>query len=202
METLEKNPIERGLDRSMSYDQYRELVERLFANGQVTGNLQTEEYLRFTELNIHRMNKWDKHYKVSEDVCNIMGQLEEEEIWLVISEGWCGDAAHNLPVMKKVADCSDKVSFRVVLRDENPELMDKFLTNGTRSIPKLIRIRLADGEVIDTWGSRTTEGQNVIDTLKAAGKSIAEAKEGLQLWYGRNRGRSMESELARMVALD
>ena len=69
---------------------------------------------------------------------------------MVISEGWCGDAAQILPVINKMALVSNKIEFRIVLRDENPALMDAFLTNGGKAIPKVIMIDNESGEVINT----------------------------------------------------
>ncbi len=198
METMEKNTIEKALDKSMSYAEYRDLVNELFANGKATGDNHSESYLNYTDLNIHRMSKWDKHFKVNNEVAALVNQLDNKETWLVISEGWCGDAAHALPVMNKLAELSENVELKVVLRDENLELMDKFLTNGGRSIPKLIRLN-KDNEVLGTWGPRPQAAQSLLEDFKAAEKSPTEAKEALQLWYARNRGQAIEEELAALL---
>lgn len=200
METMQKNTIEKALDKSMSYAKYRQLVDDLFAMGKSTGDTQTESYLNYTDLNIHRMNKWDKHFRVSVDVASLMQQVDNKEIWLVISEGWCGDAAHALPVINKLAELSPLVEMKVAMRDENPELMDRFLTNGARSIPKLIRINEV-GKVLGTWGPRPALGQKIIDDAKLAGTPMLGAKEALQLWYAKDRGKTIEKELATMLVL-
>ena len=59
----------------------------------------------------------------------------------------CGDAAHVLPVLNKFAENDTTITLSILLRDDNEELMDRFLTNGTRSIPKLIILN-ADGQVM------------------------------------------------------
>ena len=59
--------------------------------------------------------------------------------WLVLTEAWCGDAAQSLPIINKMAEVSDNITLRLILRDENLDVMDQFLQNGrSRSIPKLI----------------------------------------------------------------
>lgn len=196
METMEKNTIETVLAKAKSYMEYRDLVDDLFAKGKSTGDTQSESYLNYTDLNIHRMNKWDKHYKVSREVEAMFNQLDKNETWLVISEGWCGDAAHALPVIHKLAESSQEVEMKVALRDENPQLMDMFLTNGARSIPKLIRLS-ETGEVLGTWGPRPALGQKIIDDAKIAGTPMPEAKEALQLWYARDKGKTIEAEISK-----
>lgn len=194
--------IAEALDKAMIYKEYREKVEELFSYGKSTSPEHKENLVAYSGLNIHRMHKWDKHFKVSNEVEPILKQIEEREVWLVISEGWCGDAAHILPVINKLAEASENVSLKIVLRDENIELMDQFLTNGARSIPMLIRLRQQDLQVKDTWGSRPREAQELVMTLKSAGKSKEEVSEAVQLWYARNRGKSLEAELAGLIAMD
>jgi hypothetical protein len=45
--------------------------------------------------------------------------LKNEYIWMVISEGWCGDGAQLIPVFDKmVAESDGKIDMKIVLRDE------------------------------------------------------------------------------------
>lgn len=55
---------------------------------------------------------------------------------LVLAEDWCGDVIDNLPVLGRVAAESGKLTVRIFLRDQHPDLMDQFLNQGQyRSIP-------------------------------------------------------------------
>src|SRR4051794_23250931 len=49
---------------------------------------------------------------------------------IVLTEDWCGDAMLNNPVLLRVAEAAN-IEVRFVLRDQNLELMDQYLTNGT-----------------------------------------------------------------------
>ena len=49
---------------------------------------------------------------------------------LVISENWCGDAMMNLPILKRISE-SLQLEVRVFHRDEDTNLIDQYLTNGT-----------------------------------------------------------------------
>lgn len=201
MKTKDNSEIIReALENSMSYAEYRELIDALMDGGKTTGDNHSEQMIKYTELNMARMNKWDKRFELSPDVKRLLEDLEAPETWVVLTEAWCGDAAHSVPVMAKLAEASPAIDLRVVLRDENPELMDLYLTNGGRSIPKLIRLKADDLEELATWGPRPTEAVELRKELLAANQPPAEVSKDLQLWYARNRGKAIENELAAMIA--
>ncbi len=180
----------------MSYAEYRQLLDELFRAGKTTGETQNEDMRRYAELNIARMNKWDKHFQPENDVAAAIETIEKPEIWLVITEGWCGDAAHALPVMAKLAELSGKVEMKIVLRDEHLDLMDLYLTNGARGIPKLIRLDAATFEVIQVWGPRPEAAAALVKNAKVAGQSKEDFIAALQIWYARDRGKSVAREIA------
>ncbi|MDQ0176060.1 thioredoxin family protein [Bacillus chungangensis] len=81
---------------------------------------------------------------------------------IVLTEDWCGDAMMNLPILLKIAEKSE-MEVRILLRDQNLELMDQYLTNGTsRSIPIFIFLD-QDGEEKAVWGPRAKEVQSFVE---------------------------------------
>ena len=119
---------------------------------------------------------------------------------LVISEGWCGDAAQILPVIHKMAETTDKLNLQIVLRDDNPELMDAYLTNGSRSIPKLILLDKETLEPINNWGPRPAEAAKLIADFKEKhGVINEEAKTELQKWYLHDKGLSTMQEIVGLL---
>ena len=130
--------IQQRLATSYSYQEYRKLVSDLVAEGKSTGPNQTEDLTHFSMLNVKRMDRLDKKIELSEDTIIRLQKLDKKQLWLVLTEGWCGDAAQNLPVIEKMAKQSSHIELRLILRDENPEVMNLFLTNGAQAIPKLI----------------------------------------------------------------
>ena len=193
--------VKKVLPGAYSYSEYRTLIDNLYKAGKATGKDQSEKMLGYTRLNMSRMNKWDKHASISDQVKDIMSQIDQSEIWLVITEGWCGDAAHAVPVIEKMARLSDKIELKFVLRDDEPELMDQFLTDGTRSIPKLIRFNAADFTVISTWGPRPEFAQSAFLEGKERGEDVGELKKQMQLWYAKDKGQSIINEIASQIAL-
>ena len=143
------------------------------------------------------------HYKkleISDEQRDIISELDIKVIWLVITESWCGDAAHVMPVISKMADLNDNIDLKVVLRDENEDLMNQFLTNGTMSIPKMIMINDKTGVVTDTYGPRPSEATKMVNDYKSKhGKLTPEFKEDLQRWYNQDKGKGTIKDLTGML---
>lgn len=143
-----------------------------------------------------RMKRWDKTLKVSEETKESIKNTKRNATWLVITESWCGDAAHILPAINRVASLNENINLKIVLRDENLELMDAFLTNGSRSIPKLIMIDNVTEEVINTYGPRPNElTKMVADYKEEHGKLTDEFKEDIQKWYNKDKGQAIINDL-------
>ena len=192
--------IEQSLTRSYSYQEYRNVVSTLLQEGKSTGNEQSEDLTHYSELNEVRMNRLDKTMVVPEENIKRLQEIDSEMIWLVISEGWCGDAAQILPIINKMAEQSEKIDLKIVFRDENEELMNLFLTNGTKSIPKLIVLDKNSLEVLGDFGPRPTEAKQLILDYKATHGVVDEtAKTELQKWYLHDKGLSTQGEILELV---
>ncbi|GAB3714584.1 thioredoxin family protein [Flavobacterium koreense] len=192
--------IEKSLKVSFSYQEYRDFVTDLAKEDKTTGHEQREDLIHYTQLNEARLHRLDKTIQVVDEVKTILQNLSKEYTWLVISESWCGDAAQILPVINKMAEVSDKIDLRIVLRDDNEDLMNLFLTNGTKSIPKLIIIDKATNEVINDFGPRPKGAKQLILDYKAAHGIVDEtAKIELQKWYLQDKGISTQKEIMELL---
>ncbi|MCL7754563.1 thioredoxin family protein [Polaribacter sp. Z022] len=194
-----KEIIEKSLHNSLTYQEFRDLVGNLLTENKSTGHTQSEALTGYSLLNDRRMKRLDKTIKISEQTVTAINTLKEPQTWLVIAEGWCGDAAQNLPVINKISETSDLINFRVVLRDDNDDLMNLFLTNGGKSIPKLIALD-KDNNVIDTWGPRPTVATKMVADYKAEhGVIDAKFKQDLQVWYNKDKGQSLQNDFVNLV---
>ena len=192
--------IENSLANSFTYKEYRGHVTNLFQAGKVTGNEQSESLVHYTELNEARMNRLDKTLKITDDVSSFLENLDKEYIWLVISEGWCGDAAQILPIINKMALLSDKIDMKIALRDHNEELMNQFLTNGNKSIPILILIEKETLKVINHFGPRPKPAIDLVKNYKEKFGIIDETiKTDLQKWYLTDKGISTQEEIIELM---
>mgnify|MGYP005986646579 CR=1 FL=1 len=190
--------LNNSLSKSMSYIEYRELVSNLLDKNESTTKNGSEDLVGYSKLNNSRMKRLDKTTKLSEDVSAKFSSISKKNTWVVISEGWCGDAAQNLPVINKLAETNSNIDLRIVLRDENPELMNEFLTNGNQAIPKLIQIE--DGKVKNTWGPRPTIATKMVaDYKEKHGKLDADFKKDLQVWYNHDKSENVIKDLTELV---
>ncbi len=188
--------IAQSLSQSFTYPNYRNHVTKLLKEGLSTGHEQTADLLHYSELNEVRMNRLEKTIKIPIENIQKLESLQKEYIWLVISEGWCGDAAQILPIIHKMAEVSNKIELKIVFRDENDPLMNLFLTNGTKSIPKLIIIDKNTMEVLGDFGPRPQGAKQLILDYKATHGIVDEtAKTDLQLWYLHDKGLSTQNEI-------
>ena len=203
MELLENTKvdkvIEQSFDKSMTYNEYRDLVKHLAETKSTSGNEKTEARINFTMLNDRRMKRWDKTIKASETVHKNVSKIKDKITWLVITESWCGDAAHVLPAINKLAELNGNINLRIVLRDEHEELMDNFLTNGSRSIPKLIAVDNSSEEIISTYGPRPSEVTQMVNNFKSEyGMLTPEFKESLQHWYNKDKGQNVMHDMVQL----
>lgn len=194
-----RNIIEESLKRSFSYPEYRTLVSDLLAEGKSTGPNQSEEITNFSMLNDRRMKRLDKTIKIADETTSSLQKIKEKQTWLLITEGWCGDAAQNLPIIHKMAILNENIELKLVLRDENLELMDLFLTNNGRAIPKLI-ILDSENNLLNTWGPRPNVATKMVADYKAKHGAVdAQLKQDLQVWYNKDKGKSLQEDLLTLI---
>lgn len=185
-------------NKALTYTEYNLLFKQLVEESRTTGEF-SEEKVDYTKLNFSRTKRLDKTAQIPEDSLEAFQNLKENQIWLVISEPWCGDAAQTLPFLNKIAQASEQIELKIVLRDENPDLMDLFLTNGSRSIPMII-ILDKDLNVIEKWGPRSRAATKLVTDYKEIhGALDDEFKQQLQVWYNNNKGEVIISELAEIM---
>ena len=187
------------IDRSLSYEEYLDLIDRLLAEGKTTGPNQSEEMTHYAKLNRQRMKRLANSVNLDDQTKLAASSLKRRMIWLIVTEGWCGDAAQNVPVIEKIAAAGDNIETRYILRDENPELMDRFLTNGARSIPKLIALDAGTLTVLGTWGARPLEAQQLYQKLKEEKLAKPLIMENLQRWYNSDGSRSLQMEFQQLI---
>ncbi len=193
--------IEAGLEKAMSYQEYRILVDELVAKNTTTGKDQAESLINYTLLNDRRMKRLDKTVRLSEAVEQKAASYDKKVTWLVLTESWCGDAAQTMPVMNKVAALNENIDLKVVLRDEHIELMDQFLTNGSRSIPKLIMLDTETNEVLGEYGPRPSIATKMVQDFKAGhGTLTPEFKQDLQVWYNKDKGQNTAEDLVEFLS--
>lgn len=194
-----KTVITESLNKSQNYADYRKMVSDLLSEGKSTGENQSESLLNYSMLNDRRMSRLDKTIKLTEETLEQVKKVDAPRTWLVLTEGWCGDAAQTLPIINKIANENDQIDLKIVLRDENEQLMDQFLTNGSKSIPKLIALD-ENNEVINSWGPRPSIATKMVQNYKEKhGALDADFKKDLQIWYNKDKGNNTQTDLLELL---
>jgi hypothetical protein len=189
------------LQKSITYEAYKQLIDDLLAEGKATGPQQSEAMTHYSQLNVQRMHRVEKTIQILPEVKEGMLAVTRPQTWLVLTEGWCGDASQSLPVIKALADLNPNIRMRILLRDDNPELIDRYLTNGiSRSIPKLIALDPATGAELFTWGPRPIALQESFYGMRSEGLPFDVIKEELQRWYNADKTVSIQRELAALAS--
>lgn len=187
---------------ALTYKEYRELVDKIVLNGKTTGNTQSDKLGEFTKLNIQRMNRLDKTVQLSQQAINSLSENIKSFQWLLIGDAWCGDCAQIIPVINKIAEASQgSIEFRIISRDTYPELIETYLTNGTKAIPKLLVIDSDTNEAVCSWGPRPKPAQEIMLNWKENKDTIAweDFEKELHLWYARDKGITIINEFASLI---
>lgn len=187
------------LEKGQTYAAYRTMIDQLLSENKTTGDNHSEAMIHYTKMNAQRMKRIDKTAKLTDETLANIARIERPQTWVVITEGWCGDAAQIVPVLEKIANTSDKVDLKLILRDENPEVMDAYLTDGARSIPKLVALDSETLEEIGTWGPRPTPAHEMVmeykKTKETTGESYLDFATRLHKWYAKDKTQTTQQEL-------
>jgi len=187
------------LEKSMSYAEYIKLIDDLLLDGKTTGTNQSEAMYNYGKLNRQRMHRLEKTVVLNESLREKVQNNKRKMIWLILTEGWCGDAAQNIPSIEKIAAASaGSVETRYVLRDENLELMDAYLTHNARSIPKLIALDAETFEELGTWGPRPLAAMDLFFESRASGLEKPLIMENLQRWYIADKNQAIQTEFEKL----
>lgn len=192
---FDKKRIEEG----MSFQSYYNLTEKLVEEGKTTGPKQSDDLAHYTKLNLSRMKRLAKTASLSDLLIEKINHIKSKVYFLVISEAWCGDAAQNVPLIAKAAEFSSNIDLKIILRDDNLDIMDTYLTNGGRSIPKVIAIDAETLEVIAEWGPRPKGAQELMLELKSKEAAYPEISEALQRWYITDKTNSFQADFGQLI---
>ena len=191
--------IQSSLEKGISYSAYRILIKKLLTQEKSTGIEQSSDLLNYSLLNDKRMDRLDKTLKISKEINDAINSLKDNFTFLVIAEGWCGDAAQIVPVLNKISEISSKIEVKIVLRDENEALMNLYLTNGSKSIPKILIVD-TQNNVVNSWGPRPSIATKMgIDYKEQNGSLDADFKKNLQIWYNKDKGTNTQVDLLKLL---
>jgi hypothetical protein len=190
------------INKGMNYATYRAHIQSLLTEDKTTGSKQTPELVEFTQLNEQRMHRNEKQFKLNEELFETLTSKESKEYWVLFAEAWCGDCAQNIPILHKIAEASNNtIELKILIKSEHLNEFQNYLTNGAESIPKLIRFDTEKLEELGVWGPRPLNAQAIAEHWKKnkATQTKEEFEKELHLWYARDRGQQLQSEMNQLL---
>ena len=190
--------VEHVTASGLTPEAYDEITEQRSAIDPATLEGLEAERAEFAKLNLYRVGRIRRTWKPSPELAALVARLEGPQTWMVLTEPWCGDSAQCVPCLEILADSRPDITVRYLLRDDNLDIMDRYLTGGKQSIPILVAFDPLGNELF-RWGPRPAEAQAVSEAALADGLEKPQRMEKLHLFYGRNRGRAFDAELVTLL---
>jgi len=189
------NLLEKHFKKGFSYAHYLNEVETLISQNKTSGAIQNDLMVNYTILAERRMRRWNKVLSIDSLTQEYFHQLEPKLKILIITEAWCGDASHLVPVFHRLGSINQNFEVKLTYRDENPELMSHFLTNNAKSIPIMIVMDEAYNFLF-SWGPRPIQMQKrVMDYKNKPDRSYEDFLNEVQVWYNQDKGKSAIEEI-------
>lgn len=188
------NLIKERFDKSLTFEQYIKKIENYLENTNPDVLNEADKHLyEFTKLNLQRMNRIRKTYSISEEMKNALSKIKNKQYWIVLTEEWCGDSAQNTPIIATIANSNPDIELKILERDDNLDIIDLYLTDGKRKIPKVILFD-ENGNELFQWTERPKKASEFMTSLLNNGTPKEKAIEELQNWYNQNKGAEIEKE--------
>ncbi len=180
-------------ENAVTYEQYLKDNELKIEELEKSQDPEHKLYLEYYQLAKTRMQRVDKTYHTAAELTETLASKKFGGKILIISEGWCGDAAMIIPVIHRFFEGKNEV--QITYRDQN-NLIDSYLTNGAKSIP-MVLILDENNEVISHWGPRPKSGMQLLEKHKANPETYdaEEFHNDLQIYYTKNKGLDIITEL-------
>lgn len=183
---------------TQTWEDYLQRFDQILS-GEFTNEMyEKPAYKDYVRMNLSRITRWLKNGEMNAELVQAIEQINTPQTWYLITEPWCGDAAHSTPFIARFAALNPNINLQIVLRDENTDFIDQYLTNGGRSIPKLI-VRDANENDLFVWGPRPEELSVIHAQLRAENQTFEVINKTLQNWYNQNKGVDIQNELLSLV---
>lgn len=178
----------------VSYDVYLKSAQESLESPKSTAETEFQEYYK---LGIQRMNRMAKSFEPYPEHLEILAGKNFKGKVLIITEAWCGDASQAVPVISKFFQQNE---VRITYRDQEPSLIDHFLTNGAKAIPVVLLLN-EHYEVINTWGTRPQYGSALLAKHKNDPEAYSREQfhNDLQVYYAKNKGFDTIEEILRLL---
>lgn len=190
---VQEGRIQKGLTYAEFVAEWRESLRTTLAG------LGKDERKRiyYTRYNLERHDRVRASYSPSRRLLDGARAISEPQLWMLLTEDWCGDSGYAMPVIAAAADAAG-AELRILRRDENDDIMSDYLTDGARSIPLLVAFTMA-GEELFRWGSRPAELTRLRELWAEEGKTKGELIAAGIEWYEAGNWMAIDTEIAALI---
>ena len=110
-----------------------------FDRARFTQGLTYDEFKSQMARNRERLEENERAVELDKEDLAPFRALPRAVKVVVLAEDWCGDVVANLPVLGRLAKDSGKLDVRIFLRDQNDDIMQRYLNKGQfKSIPVFV----------------------------------------------------------------
>lgn len=189
------------IKESYSYSGYRKKVKRLSDINSHSGKGNYPDGREYARFNSFCMDRIEKKFKLSNELQTTLENLPCQFTWVVLVDSWSCDTAQNLPVIAKISECTPNIDLKIKFIDDDPKIMDEYLTTCGWAIPELICFNKTTGTEVGTWGPRPTKIMYMIEDYNRENVQFNHEKFlcNLHLWYARDRGNAVQQDLTDLL---
>lgn len=182
-------------DNALLFEDYMKVAQERAQNNPK----KDDEYQEYYELGLQRLNRTLKSFKIDEEQTGKLKATGFQGKILIISEPWCGDASATVPAVSRFFTAAG-IEVKIFLRDNDLSLIDRFQTNGTQSIPKILLLN-EDLSVKADWGPRPKFGNELLKKFKENPETYPREVfyNDLQVYYSKNRGKDSIEEVISLL---
>lgn len=184
--------------QGLSYDTFQAQWRDSLLQPLPVGDPGARRFHFYKKYNLERSARVEAAYTPSDALREALAAIGEPQTWWVLTEDWCVDSAYSLPVIARAAALSPRVSLVVLPRDAHPDIMDRYLTNGGRSIPKLVAFDATGAERFQ-WGPRPARAAAYRQQLIEEGREKGVVSALLVEWYEAEGWLEVERELVALI---
>lgn len=186
--------IKKFWDNAVTYEEYLKRAKR---SAEMPETQVEKDYHEYYKLGVQRMQRMGKTYIPDPEQLKTLARKNFKGKILIISEAWCGDASAAIPVITRFFENNE---IRITYRDQEPSLINDFLTKGSKSIPVVLFLD-DDYKVIAHWGPRPKFGLSLFIKHKKDPQNYNDEQfhNDMQVYYARNKGMDTIEEILELL---
>ena len=188
-----------SLNNPLSFDQYMSQWKDTNALP-LTGLDKIERRYRFySKYNLERQERVEQEWRPSPEFVKAVDSMAGPLSFFFITDDWCIDSAYSLPLLHWISSRRSDIRLQIGLKNDNLQVLDQYLTDGARSIPKLI-IENQAGETVAVWGPQPEEIRLIRKSLMDNNAEGSVVSGTTIEWYANSGVLEVEKELGQLFS--